>query len=88
MDRATGSNACAIPTPRSFCSKRVTGDDVSRAWPLERHPLSLETSMPGVLAFGDVRRGSAKRVAAAAGEGAVAIQFVHRLLEEERTVAQ
>ena len=62
----------------------VTGDDVGRDWPLERRPFSLETSMPGVLAIGDVRHGSVKRVAAAAGEGAIAIQFVHRLLEEER----
>jgi len=62
----------------------LTGEDVARAWPLERHPYSLETSMPGVLAVGDVRHGSVKRVAAAVGEGATAVQFVHRLLAEER----
>lgn len=61
----------------------LTGDDVSRAWPLERHPFLLETSMPGVLAVGDVRHGSVKRVAAAVGEGATAVQFVHRVLAEE-----
>jgi thioredoxin reductase (NADPH) len=66
----------------------LTGEDVARAWPLERHPYSLETSMPGVLAVGDVRHGSVKRVAAAVGEGATAVQFVHRLLaEEQRPVA-
>ncbi len=62
----------------------LTGDDVSRAWPLERLPFLLETSMPGVLAAGDVRHGSVKRVAAAVGEGAAAVPFVHRLLAEER----
>ena len=59
-----------------------TGPDVSedalRA--LGRRPLALETSLPGVLAVGDVRHGSVKRVASAVGEGSVAIQFVHRLL--------
>jgi thioredoxin reductase (NADPH) len=59
----------------------LTGDDVaSPDWPLDRAPLSLETSMPGVLAVGDVRHGSVKRVAAAVGEGSVAVQLVHRLL--------
>lgn len=62
----------------------LTGDDVSGAWPLERQPFQLETSMPGVLAVGDVRHGSVKRVAAAVGEGAAAVPFVHRLLAEER----
>jgi thioredoxin reductase (NADPH) len=66
----------------------LTGEDLSGAWPLARHPFSLETSMPGVLAVGDVRHGSVKRVAAAVGEGATAVQFVHRLLaEEQRPVA-
>jgi thioredoxin reductase (NADPH) len=36
--------------------------------------------VPGVFAAGDVRAGSIKRVAAAAGEGAIAIQLVHRHL--------
>ena len=51
-------------------------------WPLERRPLSLETSMPGVLAAGDVRHDSVKRVASAVGEGAIAVQLVHSLLDE------
>jgi thioredoxin reductase (NADPH) len=53
-------------------------------WPLERRPLSLETSMPGVLAAGDVRHASVKRVASAVGEGAIAVQLVHSLLADER----
>ena len=45
-----------------------------------RPPLLLETSMPGVFAAGDVRHGSIKRVAAAVGEGGIAIQSVHQYL--------
>jgi thioredoxin reductase (NADPH) len=45
-----------------------------------RPPEPLETSLPGVLAVGDVRRGSVKRVASAVGEGSIAIPLVHRLL--------
>jgi thioredoxin reductase (NADPH) len=51
-------------------------------WPLDRDPLTLETSVPGLFAAGDVRSGSAKRVAAAVGEGAMAVALVHRRLEE------
>jgi thioredoxin reductase (NADPH) len=43
---------------------------------LDRDPYMLETSMPGVFAAGDVRSGSVKRVASAAGEGSIAIRFV------------
>jgi thioredoxin reductase (NADPH) len=50
------------------------------ASPLERSPLPLETSIPGVFAAGDVRHGSVKRVAAAVGEGGAAIQSVHHYL--------
>jgi thioredoxin reductase (NADPH) len=58
-----------------------TGDDLTPGeWPLERSPLALETSIPGVFAVGDVRHGSVKRVAAAVGEGSVAVQLVHRLV--------
>ena len=45
-----------------------------------RPPLPLETSLPGVLAVGDIRHGSVKRVASAVGEGSIAIQLVHRLM--------
>jgi thioredoxin reductase (NADPH) len=51
-------------------------------WPLDRDPLALETSVPGLFAAGDVRHGSAKRVAGAVGEGAMAVQLAHRRLEE------
>jgi thioredoxin reductase (NADPH) len=51
-------------------------------WPLSRAPLHLETSIPGIFAVGDVRSGSAKRVAAAVGEGSVCVQLIHRLLSE------
>lgn len=61
----------------------LTGRDVDLAtWPLDRPPLTFETSVPGVFAIGDVRHGSLKRVASAVGEGAGAIQNVHQYLEE------
>jgi thioredoxin reductase (NADPH) len=64
----------------------VTGQDLGEdcGWPLERRPLLLETSMPGVLAAGDVRHGAVKRVASAVGEGSIAIQHVHQLLDIDR----
>jgi thioredoxin reductase (NADPH) len=64
----------------------LTGEEVpnDHPWPLERRPFSLETSMPGVIAAGDVRRASVKRVASAVGEGSIAIQLVHSVLAEER----
>jgi thioredoxin reductase (NADPH) len=51
------------------------------SWTVERLPLHLETSVPGVFAAGDVRAESAKRVASAVGEGAMAVMLVHRYLE-------
>jgi thioredoxin reductase (NADPH) len=42
------------------------------------HPYPLETSQPGIFAAGDVRSGSAKRVASAVGEGAMAVRLVHQ----------
>src|SRR5215472_11757262 len=61
-----------------------TGPDLPAAtgarWPAGRPPLPLETSLPGVFAAGDVRRGSVKRVASAVGEGAATIPLVHRYL--------
>jgi thioredoxin reductase (NADPH) len=50
-------------------------------WPLDRPPLPMETSVPGVFAAGDVRHGSAKRVAAAVGEGGYPIQLAHQYLD-------
>jgi thioredoxin reductase (NADPH) len=51
-------------------------------WTARRQPFLLETSRPGVFAAGDVRAGSAKRVASAVGEGAMAVQLVHEYLKE------
>jgi len=50
-------------------------------WNLDRQPFHLETSVPGVFAAGDVRSESAKRVASAVGEGAMAVMLVHRYIE-------
>ena len=51
-------------------------------WPLERDPYLLETSVPGIMAAGDVRHGSIKRVSAGVGEGSMAIAVVHQYLAE------
>ena len=62
----------------------LTGTDMRAAggWALPRDPYLLETSVPGVFACGDVRFGPVKRVAAAVGEGSMAIAFVHQYLRE------
>jgi thioredoxin reductase (NADPH) len=62
----------------------LTGPDVraSERWTLDRDPYLLETSVPGIFACGDVRLGPVKRVAAAVGEGSMAIAFVHQYLRE------
>jgi thioredoxin reductase (NADPH) len=57
-------------------------------WPRGRPPLPLETSLPGVFAAGDVRRGSVKRVASAVGEGAATIPLVHRHLAHCRRTSR
>jgi thioredoxin reductase (NADPH) len=60
----------------------LTGSEVREAgrWGLERDPYLLETSVPGIFACGDVRYSPVKRVAAAVGEGSMAIAFVHQYL--------
>src|SRR6266849_3135690 len=66
----------------------VTGPDLltngkaPASWPMERAPYYLETAVPGSFAAGDVRSRSIKRVATAVGEGAMAVAFVHRYLQE------
>jgi thioredoxin reductase (NADPH) len=62
----------------------LTGSDMRAAggWPLDRDPYLLETNVPGVFACGDVRFGPVKRVAAAVGEGSMAIAFVHQYLKD------
>ena len=58
----------------------LTGAATAARWKAVRPPHDLETSRPGIFAAGDVRSGSVKRVAAAVGEGAGAIQAVHQYL--------
>ena len=62
----------------------LSGPDLKDAcgWPLDRPPHHLETSVPGVFVAGDVRAESGKRVAAAVGEGSMAVMLVHRYLAE------
>jgi thioredoxin reductase (NADPH) len=77
-------NRCLALDDKGFI---LTGRDLDPVahdyhWPLQRAPLMLETSLPGVFAVGDVRAGNVKRVAAAVGEGSIAISLVHRVLAE------
>ncbi len=64
----------------------VAGPDLIRdgklpaSWNVNRPPFLLESSLPGVFVVGDVRHGSIKRVASAVGEGAIAVQFIHRYM--------
>ncbi|MFJ5774138.1 FAD-dependent oxidoreductase [Streptomyces sp. NPDC093094] len=66
----------------------LTGPDLSAdgrppaGWELDRPPYHLESSVPGVFVAGDARAESAKRVASAVGEGAMAVMLVHRYLEQ------
>ena len=68
----------------------LTGPDARAAgqWQLDRDPYLLETSVPGIFACGDVRFTPVKRVAAAVGEGSMAIAFVHQYLTETKTRAE
>ena len=69
----------------------LTGPDLpagaGHRWP-RRPPMPLETSLPGVFAAGDVRRGAVNRVASAVGEGAATIPLVHRYLRTTTTVGR
>jgi thioredoxin reductase (NADPH) len=61
----------------------LTGGDALRsgAWPLnDREPCPLETTVPGILAAGDIRAGSTKRVGFAVGDGSLAVTCVHKLI--------
>ena len=62
----------------------LTGSDMRATgrWTLDRDPYLLETSVPGIFACGDVRFAPVKRVAAAVGEGSMAIAFVHQYLKD------
>jgi thioredoxin reductase (NADPH) len=74
-----------VRDPRGFV---IAGPDLSvggerpPGWDLDRMPYHLETSVPGVFVAGDARAESAKRVASAVGEGALAVMLVHRYLEK------
>jgi thioredoxin reductase (NADPH) len=60
----------------------LTGGDAHRSgqWPLtNREPCPLETTIPGILAAGDIRAGSTKRVGFAVGDGSLAVTCVHKL---------
>jgi thioredoxin reductase (NADPH) len=60
----------------------MTGIDALRSghWPLkDREPCPLETTIPGILAAGDIRTGSTKRVGFAVGDGSLAVTCVHKL---------
>ncbi len=72
--------------PRGYV---LTGSDMRAAgrWTLDRDPYLLETSLPGIFACGDVRFGPVKRVAAAVGEGSMAIAFVHQYLKDAGAAA-
>ncbi|MGH6623274.1 MAG: FAD-dependent oxidoreductase [Burkholderiaceae bacterium] len=63
----------------------LTGDDAVKAgrWSHNRDPYLLESSAPGIFACGDVRLSPVKRVAAAVGEGSMAIAFVHKFLQQD-----
>lgn len=62
----------------------LTGQDITdkSGWHLDRPPMILETSCPGVFAIGDVRSGSIKRIASAVGEGAMSISLLHKIISE------
>lgn len=62
----------------------LTGADTGDNWTADRPPHDLETSRPDIFSAGDVRSDSVKRVAAAVGEGAAAIQAVHQYLARQR----
>jgi thioredoxin reductase (NADPH) len=57
-------------------------DNFTKIWKQNRDPYLLETSCPGIFAAGDVRARAMNRVAAAVGEGSMAISFVHKYLAE------
>ena len=81
MPRQDGSRRRSLSTRSGYV---LTGVDARAAggWQLDRDPYLLETSVPGIFACGDVRFSPVKRVAAAVGEGSMAIAFVHQFLRE------
>jgi thioredoxin reductase (NADPH) len=68
----------------------LTGSEIAASghWARDRDPYLLETSVPGIFAAGDVRFSPVKRVAAAVGEGSMAIAFVHQFLRDVEARAE
>ena len=80
MIGATANTSWLPPTLQRDAKGYIcTGRDLT-AWPLDREPFPLETSLPGIFCVGDVRHGSIKRVASGVGEGSMAIAFIHQYL--------
>jgi thioredoxin reductase (NADPH) len=84
-----GADPCADWLPAEVVRDErgfvLTGRDVPKQrWRDGRPPASLETTVPGIFAAGDVRAGSMKRVASASGEGASTVALVHAYLAPER----
>ena len=79
VPNTTWLSGCVALDTKQFIK---TGTELGTDWQQPRPPYLLETSLPGVFAVGDVRAGSMKRVAAAVGEGSMAVQFVHKVLAE------
>src|SRR5215469_15582062 len=83
MPRTDWLEGTVVRDDRGFV---VAGPDLIRdgklpsTWNVNRPPFLMESSLPGVFAVGDVRHGSIKRVASAVGEGAIAVQFIHRYM--------
>jgi len=81
------SECVADVVVRNHAGFIITGDDLfqdgkkSTVWKINRDPLLLETSVPGIFAAGDVRQGAVRRVASAVGEGAIAVNLVHQYLK-------
>ena len=76
-------SGCAALDDRGFVltDRSLRDELLDERWDeLGRQPLPFETSHPGLLAVGDVRSGSTKRVAAAVGEGSAAVRSVHEYL--------
>jgi thioredoxin reductase (NADPH) len=70
------------PAGYLVCGAAAADSDGHFAWPLkERRPHLLETVRPGVFAAGDVRAGALNRVASAVADGALAVRFVHDVLD-------
>jgi len=78
-------DGCATQDMQGFLKTgpALTPEELASAhWPLARAPHLYETSLPGVLAVGDVRSGNTKRIASAVGEGSIAISLIHQILHE------